>query len=68
MGFVSLVFDQDKDGSIDKSEFFFLVEFVVACNYIEAAASNPTESSESGASDNNDYDRDVSSEPGSVAA
>ena len=58
MGFVSLVFDQDSDGSIDNEEFFFLVEFVVACNYIESAAGEDEDGLESGASDNNDYDED----------
>ena len=38
MGFCALVFDQDKDGSIDVDEFFFMVEFVVVSNYLQNAA------------------------------
>ena len=36
MGFVGLVFDQDGDGAISRGEFYYMVEFIVACNYIES--------------------------------
>ena len=34
--FVGLVFDQDGDGTISRGEFYYMIEFIVACNYIES--------------------------------
>ena len=37
LAFVSRYFDQDGDGSLDRGEFFYLVEYVVAMNIIDAS-------------------------------
>ena len=42
LSFVSRYFDQDGDGSLDRQEFFYLVEYVVAMNIIDASKESVT--------------------------
>ena len=41
MDLVALQFDQDDDGTIDRREFFFLVEYVVVTNKLNEPALPP---------------------------